>query len=39
VIIAWIFFIGLWIMGMVRAIRGSLKPLAIVGRWAAKLPF
>jgi uncharacterized membrane protein len=39
VIIAWIFFIGLWIMGMVRAFRGSLKPLAIVGRWAAKLPF
>ena len=39
VIIAWIFFIFLWITGMIRALRGSEVPLAIVGGWAAKLPF
>ena len=31
--------IFLWLMGMVRALRGNQKSLAIVGGWAAKLPF
>ena len=39
VITVWIFFAILWLMGMVRALRGVQKPLAIVGGWAAKLPF
>ena len=34
-----IFLLVLWIMGMARALRGEQKPLAIVGGWAAKLPF
>jgi uncharacterized membrane protein len=34
-----IFIFVLWIMGMIRALRGIPKPLAIVGGWAAKLPF
>ena len=33
------FLIALWITGMIRALRGEQKPLAIVGGWAAKLPF
>ena len=33
-------FLGIvWIIGMVRALSGQQKPLAIVGGWAAKLPF
>ena len=39
VITGWIFFIVMWILGMIRALRGNQKPLAIVGDWAAKLPF
>ena len=38
-IAAGIFLIVLWIMGMIHALRGKQKPLAIVGGWAAKLPF
>ena len=34
-----IFLIALWIVGMVRALRGDQKPLALVGGWAEKLPF
>ena len=34
-----IFLIALWFAGMIRALRGDQKPLAIVGGWAAKLPF
>ena len=34
-----IFLLVIWILGMVRALRGDQKPLAIVGGWAAKLPF
>ena len=39
VITVWIFLVVLWVIGMVRALRGNQKPLAIVGGWAAKLPF
>lgn len=39
VITVWIFFAILWIVGMIQALSGSQKPLAIVGGWAAKLPF
>ena len=38
-IVVAIFLIIMWIIGMVRALRGIHKPLAIVGGWAAKLPF
>ena len=38
-IAASIVLIILWIAGMFRALRGDEKPLAIVGGWAAKLPF
>jgi len=38
-IVVAIFLIIMWIIGMVRALRGQQKPLAIVGGWAAKLPF
>ena len=38
-IVVGIFLILMWIMGMIRALRGDQKPLAIVGGWAAKLPF
>ena len=31
--------IVLWLVGMIRALRGDQNPLAIVGTWAAKLPF
>jgi uncharacterized membrane protein len=34
-----ILMIVMWIMGMIRALRGEQKPLSIVGGWAAKLPF
>jgi hypothetical protein len=34
-----IFILITWFSGMVRALRGNQKPLAIVGGWAAKLPF
>ena len=34
-----IFLFIMWIMGMVQALRGDQKPMAIVGGWAAKLPF
>ena len=39
VITVWIFFAIIWVIGMIRALRGNQKPLAIVGGWAAKLPF
>ena len=39
VITIWITFAVLWFIGMVRALSGNQKPLAIVGGWAAKLPF
>jgi uncharacterized membrane protein len=39
VITVWIFLVVMLIMGMIRALSGSQKPLAIVGGWAAKLPF
>ena len=29
----------LWVVGMVKALRGDEKPLAVIGTWAAKLPF
>ena len=38
-IVLGIFIVIMWIMGMIRALRGQQKPLAIVGGWAAKLPF
>jgi uncharacterized membrane protein len=34
-----IFLVILWFMGMIRALRGDEKPLAVVGNWAARLPF
>jgi uncharacterized membrane protein len=38
-IVVGIFLIIMWMVGMIRALRGEKKPLAIVGGWAAKLPF
>lgn len=34
-----IFLVVIWIIGMIRALRGNEKPLAVVGDWAARLPF
>jgi uncharacterized membrane protein len=34
-----IFILTSWIVGMVRALRGNMKPLPIIGTWAAKIPF
>jgi uncharacterized membrane protein len=34
-----IFLIAVWLLGMIRALRGQQKSLAIVGSWAQKLPF
>jgi uncharacterized membrane protein len=39
IIVVGIFLIIMWILGMIRALRGEQKLLAIVGGWAAKLPF
>ena len=39
VIASYIFLAVIWVIGMVRALRGTQRPLAIVGGWAEKLPF
>jgi uncharacterized membrane protein len=38
-IAASVVLIVLWFVGMSRALRGDQKPLAVIGTWAAKLPF
>lgn len=39
VLMIWIAFAILWLTGMIRALRGSQKPLALIGSWAVKIPF
>ena len=39
VIVIYFYLAIIWLVGLLRAIRGNQKPLAIVGGWAQKLPF
>ncbi len=39
VIAFYIYAANVWITGMVRAFQPNTKPLALIGTWAAKLPF
>lgn len=34
-----VYLVIIWVMGMVRSFQPKSKPLAIVGKWAQKLPF
>jgi uncharacterized membrane protein len=39
VIVFYIYAVITWINGMIRSFQPGAKPLALIGTWAAKLPF
>jgi len=38
VIMAWLYGIAVWVMGLMNALRNRLSPLPVFGRWANRLP-
>lgn len=38
VIAFYIYALIAWVIGMVRSLQSKIKPLALIGKWAAKLP-
>ena len=38
VAVAWAFGACIWVLGIIRALRGRMAPLPLIGRWANRLP-